>query len=90
VTRPAADDREQLVAAYPKRRMSGPTAHRWWYPHTAAAGLVGEGMTSGLNMHRALTHSLPSYVALPTSEPPPRRWATQTSPPPPRSTGTTT
>jgi len=27
--------------------------HRWWYRHAAAAGLVGQGMTSGLNMHRA-------------------------------------
>ena len=33
--------------------MSEPTVHRWWYRHAAAAGLVGEGMTSGLNMHRA-------------------------------------
>ena len=33
--------------------MSGPTVHRWWYRHLAAAGLVGAGMTSGLNMHRA-------------------------------------
>ncbi len=41
------------LRAYPKRRMSAPTVHRWWYRHAAAAGLVGEGMTSGLNMHRA-------------------------------------
>lgn len=33
--------------------MSGPTVHRWWYRHAEAAGLVGAGMTSGLNMHRA-------------------------------------
>jgi integrase len=33
--------------------MSGPTVHRWWYRHLEAAGLVGAGMTSGLNMHRA-------------------------------------
>ncbi len=44
---------EKLLAAYPKRRMSAPTVHRWWYRHAAAAGLVGQGMTSGLNMHRA-------------------------------------
>jgi integrase len=43
----------RLLAAYPKKRMSEPTVHRWWYRHAAAAGLVGEGMTSGLNMHRA-------------------------------------
>jgi Phage integrase family len=43
----------RLLAVYPKRRMSGLTVHRWWYRHASAAGLVGEGMTSGLNMHRA-------------------------------------
>jgi integrase len=43
----------RLLVAYPKRRMSGPTVHRWWYRHAEAAGLVGAGMTSGLNMHRA-------------------------------------
>jgi integrase/recombinase XerC len=43
----------RLLAAYPKKRMSGPTIHRWWYRRAEAAGLVGEGMTSGLNMHRA-------------------------------------
>ena len=43
----------RILAAYPKRPMSSPTLHRWWYRHAQAAGLVGEGMTSGLNMHRA-------------------------------------
>jgi integrase len=43
----------RTLAAYPKRRMSGPTVHRWWYRHLETAGLVGRGMTSGLNMHRA-------------------------------------
>jgi integrase/recombinase XerC len=43
----------RILVAYPKRRMSGPTVHRWWYRHLQAAGLVGSGMTSGLNMHRA-------------------------------------
>jgi integrase/recombinase XerC len=43
----------RILAAYPKRRMSGPTVHRWWYRHLERAGLVGAGMTSGLNMHRA-------------------------------------
>jgi integrase len=42
----------RLLAAYPKRPMSGPTVHRWWYRRLEAAGLVGVGMTSGLNMHR--------------------------------------
>jgi hypothetical protein len=27
--------------------------HRWWYRHAQAAGLVGPGVTSGLNMHQA-------------------------------------
>jgi integrase len=27
--------------------------HRWWYRQLEAAGLVGEGVRSGLNMHRA-------------------------------------
>jgi site-specific recombinase XerD len=43
----------RILAAYPKRRMSGPTIHRWWYRNLQAADLVGAGMTSGLNMHRA-------------------------------------
>src|SRR4029453_1136657 len=43
----------RILAAYPKRRMSGPTVHRWWYRRLEAAGLVGAGMTSGMNMHRA-------------------------------------
>ena len=43
----------RILAAYPKRPMSGPTVHRWWYRRLQAAGLVGGGMTSGLNMHRA-------------------------------------
>ena len=33
--------------------MSGPTIHRWWYRRLQEAEVVGEGMTSGLNMHRA-------------------------------------
>jgi integrase len=33
--------------------MSGPTVHRCWYRHAQAAGLVGAGMSSGLNVHRA-------------------------------------
>ena len=33
--------------------MSSPAIHRWRYRHAAAAGFVGQGMTSGLNMHSA-------------------------------------
>jgi len=43
----------RILAAYPKKRMSGPTIHRWWYRRLQEAEVVGEGMTSGLNMHRA-------------------------------------
>jgi integrase len=43
----------RILAAYPKRRMSDPTVDRWWYRHLQAAGLVGRGITSGMNMHRA-------------------------------------
>jgi integrase/recombinase XerD len=43
----------QIIAAYPKRRMSSPTVHRWWYRRLETAELVGGGMTSGMNMHRA-------------------------------------
>lgn len=39
--------------ARPKDRMSGPSVHRWWYRQAQAAGLVGPGVTSGLNMHQA-------------------------------------
>jgi integrase/recombinase XerC len=46
-------DGGRILTAFPKRRMSPPTVHRWWYRHLEAAGLVGRGMTSGLNMHRA-------------------------------------
>ena len=42
-----------LLAAYPKKRMSAPTVHRWWYRQLRPPGSSGEGMTSGLNMHRA-------------------------------------
>ena len=40
----------KLLAVYPKR---APTDRRWWYRHAAAAGRVGKGTTSGMNMHRA-------------------------------------
>lgn len=46
----------QLVRASrpdPKKKPSAQSVHRWWYRHAQAAGLVGPGVTSGLNMHRA-------------------------------------
>jgi integrase len=39
--------------AKPKNRPSPQSVHRWWYRQAQAAGLVGPGVTSGLNMHRA-------------------------------------
>lgn len=39
--------------AAPKKKPSIQYVHRWWYRHAQAAGLVGPGVTSGLNMHRA-------------------------------------
>lgn len=38
---------------FPKDRPSAQSVHRWWYRHAQAAGLVGTGVTAGLNMHRA-------------------------------------
>jgi len=43
----------RTLAAYPKKKMGEPTIHRWWYQRLQEAGLVGEGATSGMNMHRA-------------------------------------
>jgi integrase len=43
----------RLIAAYPKRRLSEPAMHRWWYSRLADAGIVSGGVTAGLNMHRA-------------------------------------
>ncbi len=43
----------RLIAAYPKRRHSATAMHRWWYARLADAELVGDGVTAGLNMHRA-------------------------------------
>jgi len=39
--------------AFPKDRPSVQSVHRWWYRQAQAAGLVGPGVTSGLNMHQA-------------------------------------
>ena len=41
------------VRAYPKKRPSPQAVHRWWYRQLQAAGLVGQGITHGLNMHLA-------------------------------------
>lgn len=37
----------------PKDKPSPQSVHRWWYRLAQQAGLVGPGVTSGLNMHRA-------------------------------------
>ena len=37
----------------PKKRPSPQAVHRWWYRLLQAAGFVGHGVTSGLNMHLA-------------------------------------
>lgn len=39
--------------ADPKRRKNGKGMHFWWYRMLRQAGLVGDGVTSGMNMHRA-------------------------------------
>jgi integrase len=46
---------QQLLAirAYPKKRPSPQAVHRWWYRQLQNAGLVGRGITHGLNMHLA-------------------------------------
>lgn len=38
---------------YPKKRPSPQVVHRWWYARLEAAGIVEEGVTAGMNMHRA-------------------------------------
>jgi integrase/recombinase XerC len=43
----------RLIAAYPKRRLSTKAMHRWWYARLADADLVADGVTAGMNMHRA-------------------------------------
>lgn len=39
--------------ADPKKPMAPNSVHRWWYRMLRQAGLVGTGVTAGLNMHRA-------------------------------------
>jgi integrase/recombinase XerC len=41
------------LSGRPKDRASGKVVHVWWYHQLQAAGLVGQGVTSGLNMHQA-------------------------------------
>jgi integrase len=43
----------RILRGYPKQKPSVQYVHRWWYRQLEAAGLVGEGVRSGLNMHRA-------------------------------------
>jgi site-specific recombinase XerC len=43
----------KIVRGYPKQAPSVQYVHRWWYRQLEAAGLVGQGVRSGLNMHRA-------------------------------------
>src|SRR5215213_9729502 len=45
----------QILRRYRGRRKDRPSVqslHRWWYRHAQNAGLVGPGVTSGLNMHQ--------------------------------------
>jgi integrase len=37
----------------PKKPLKPNGVHRWWYRMLSCAGLVGEGVTHGMNMHRA-------------------------------------
>jgi integrase/recombinase XerC len=45
--------RGKVLRGYPKQPASPQYVHRWWYRQLEAAGLVGAGVRSGLNMHRA-------------------------------------
>jgi integrase len=49
---PEGEQRREVVG-YPKRQPSPQAVHRWWYARLRAAGLVGEDVTAGMNMHRA-------------------------------------
>jgi hypothetical protein len=72
----------QLLRAYlaePKKRPSPQSVHRWWYRHAQAAGLVGPGVKSGLNMHRARIRLRWSYAGSPGLRPRRTRSATLTS-----------
>lgn len=43
----------KVYGAKPKRRMPDQTLHRWWYEHLQRAGLVGQHVERGMNMHRS-------------------------------------
>lgn len=43
----------RVLAAYPKRQLQPTSMHRWWYQRCADAELAADGVTAGLNMHRA-------------------------------------
>lgn len=38
---------------YPLKKPSATSMHRWWYSRLEDAGVVSEGTTGGMNMHRA-------------------------------------
>lgn len=42
-----------VYKATPKKPMPDQTLHNWWYRHLRRAGLVGQDVTRGMNMHRA-------------------------------------
>jgi integrase/recombinase XerC len=44
---------QRAYRAWPKRKPTPKSMHRWWYRQAQAAGLVAPGATSGPNMHRA-------------------------------------
>ena len=81
---------DRLLAAYPKRPMSDPAIHRWWYKRLRAAGLVGDGVRAGSTCTSPATRSPATSAASAASTPRHRPSATPTSPPPRPSTGTTT
>ena len=45
--------KREVYWADPKKRCALNTLHRWWYRQLEKAGLVGQGVRSGMNMHRA-------------------------------------
>lgn len=44
---------KHVMVPDPKVKPSPQAVHRWWYRQLQDAGLVGPGVTSGMNMHRA-------------------------------------
>jgi integrase len=49
------------------RKPTGKLVHRWWYRCLERAGLVSEGTTSGMNMHRGATRPQRSSSVLSTT-----------------------